>query len=392
MIIEKDIENIKVGMYIVGITYPKNTFNLAQMGWLESEKALQYLKQKGILKLNIDTEKTKDFSQSSSINPNPQKPVQSLYKDKLVTAKRVFDKSKEIQKQLFHDAKNGSPLNLEPVKKITDESLALIFDNPDALACVLNIRHTDEYLLEHSVAVSVLMTIFSFDLKLDKEVVKELAIGAFLHDVGKIMVPEAILNKPGKLTDAEFEIMKTHASHSIRIIEQTPNIGPLSLAVASLHHEKLNGKGYPKGLIAEKISLYGRMITICDIFDALTANRCYKAGYSQVKAFHILRTLAQKGELDAGLVDRFIKCMGVYPVGALVQLESNRLAIVESHNVDDPIHPKVKPFYILDPMHFEVGSDIDLADQSDDLIVKCVRADDFDLDMDQIIEYLSHEG
>jgi HD-GYP domain-containing protein (c-di-GMP phosphodiesterase class II) len=278
------------------------------------------------------------------------------------------------------------------VHKITAESTDMIFNNPDALACVINIRHKDEYLLEHSVSVSVLMTMFAVFMKIDKETVNQLAIGAFLHDVGKIMIPDSILNKPGKLTDSEFDVMKSHASHSIKIMRQTPGISALSLEVASQHHEKLNGKGYPLGLDADNISLYGRMISICDIFDALTATRCYKQGYPQVKAFSILRTLADNNELDKALVDSFIKCMGVYPVGSVVQLDSNRLALVENRNLNDPIRPNVRPFYRLDPKHFEIGHNIDLSTVTDEQIVRCVHADDFDLNMDEIMEFLDHEA
>jgi len=186
--------------------------------------------------------------------------------------------------------------------------------------------------------------------------------------------------------------MKMHATHSINIVKMSPGISALSLEVVRLHHEKLNGQGYPSGAKAKQISKYGRMISICDIFDALTSNRCYKQGYSQVKAFSILRALAENNHLDILLVDTFIKCMGVYPVGALVQLDSNRLAIVESQNRQDPIRPRVKPFYCLQPKHFEAAKEIDLSINKDEQIVKCVRADDFALDMELIIEFLAHQG
>ncbi|WP_394147876.1 HD-GYP domain-containing protein [Shewanella atlantica] len=403
MIVEQDISKVRVGMYVLDITWPKGKFHLVKAHWLESEGIIDGLKRKGIEKVLIDTAKTRvipkpsKMNKSSSPSPKskPRRPKREsgkLFQQEVVKAKRVFDKSKDIQKQLFHDAQNGCPLDLGPVSDITDESIDLIFDNPDALACVINIRHKDEYLLEHSVAVSVLITIFAFYLKIDKETVRKLAVGGFLHDVGKIMIPDSILNKPGKLTDEEFEVMKSHAQHSIDTIERTPDIDALSLEVAKLHHEKLNGKGYPNGVTASEISIYGRMISICDIFDALTSNRCYKQGYPQVKAFNILRALAKNNELDDELVDHFIKCMGVYPVGALVELDSNRLAIVESHNLEDPIRPRVKPFYSLHPNHFEVDNDIDLASTTDELIVKCVTADDYDLDMEQIMAYLAKEG
>lgn len=389
MIVELSIFDLCVGMYLIDISAPQGKFHLVKPGWVESKKTIASLKSRGVAYVLIDTSKQKISADSVSGVSNLER---VFFEQEIVKAKAVFDESKRMQKKVFHDAENGVPLDLQPVRKVTDEAINLIFNNPDALACVINIRHKNEYLLEHSVAVSVLLTIFSFYMKIEIETVRELAIGAFLHDVGKIKTPDKILNKPGKLTDEEFDIMKMHATHSINIVKMTPGISALSLEVVRLHHEKLNGEGYPFGVIAEEISRYGRMISICDIFDALTSNRCYKQGYSQVKAFTILRALAQNNHLDALLVDTFIKCMGVYPVGALVQLDSNRLAIVERQNFQDPIHPSVKPFYCLQPKHFEAAKGIDLSVSTDEHIVKCVRADDFDLDMDLIIEFLAHEG
>jgi HD-GYP domain-containing protein (c-di-GMP phosphodiesterase class II) len=185
--------------------------------------------------------------------------------------------------------------------------------------------------------------------------------------------------------------MKSHVNHSIKIIESTPGISELSLEVAALHHEKLDGTGYPYNIPKEKITKYGRMIAICDIFDALTANRCYKEGYSHIKAFSILRGLAQKEHLDQRLVDLFIKCMGIYPVGSLVELSSNKLAIVESRNDGDPINPNVRSFYNSLDGRYVMAEDINLSD-NEDFIIRGVRADDFDLDMNKIIEFLLMEG
>jgi len=387
MLVELAVIDLKVGMYIVDIVNPKGKFKLLASGLVKNDRVISSLKKRGVQYVLVDTERAEFITPIAAISHNKQ-----LFQEQVVKAKAVFDESKNIQKKLFQDAGNGSPLDLSPVNSITDESIDIIFQNPDALSCVLNLRNKDEYLLEHSVAVSVLMTIFSFYLEIDKDTVRKLAVGAFLHDVGKIKIPDAILNKPGKLTDDEFEVMKTHASYSIEIISNTPDIDPLSLEVAALHHEKLSGDGYPNQVQEKDISLYGRIIAICDIFDALTSERSYKKGMSQVKAFGILRSLAKNNHLDVLLVDQFIKCMGVYPVGAIVQLESNQLAIVESHNHLDPIHPTVTTFYSLGEKGFEAERKIDLSKSAEQQIVKCVRADEFDLNMEQIIEYLAHQG
>ncbi|MDO6444758.1 HD-GYP domain-containing protein [Colwellia sp. 1_MG-2023] len=383
---EVEISALQVGHYVEKIVKQEQQFTLTQAGHIKSELVIKNMIAKGVLSVLIDTNKTIKHQKPITKNNNSSPIIMDVYK-----AKELFNQSKAIQKKIFSDAQTGKPLDLSPVEQITDETITEIFKNPDALACVINIRNTDEYLLEHSVSVSVLMTIFARFLKIEKSIVQQLSIGAFLHDVGKIMVPEAILNKPGKLTEDEFVTMKTHVNHSIDIIENTPGISALSLEVAALHHEKLDGNGYPFNVAGKDISTYGRMISICDIFDALTANRCYKSGYSHIKAFNILRNLAESNHLDQRLVNLFIKCMGVYPVGSLVELNSNKIAIVEQRNLEDPTNPKVRSFYNSKQHNYVMTEDIDLA-KNNDFIVKGVRADDFDLDMNKIIEFLLMEG
>jgi len=235
------------------------------------------------------------------------------------------------------------------------------------------------------------MSIFSRFLELPKELVRELAIGAFLHDVGKILVSDDILNKPGKLTDDEFFIMKTHAGHSISIIKKTPGISKISLEVAALHHEKINGQGYPHQVKGDDVTQYGRMIAICDIFDALTATRCYKEGFTHLKAFTILHELVKNNHLDKVLVDQFIQCIGSFPVGSLVQLNSNKIAIIEQSNTKAPSKPAVRSFYSIETNDYLATEDIDLS-ESDDFIIKGVRPDDFDIDMEKITEMLLMQG
>lgn len=386
MIKEVDISELHVGHFVVDIAQQENQFTLTQSGHIKNDLVIKNMIAKGVQSILIDTSKTKVTKASTEHDKKKSPIIMDVYK-----AKEIFNQSKSIQKKIFSDAQNGKPLDLSPVEEITDKTIDEIFKNPDALACVINIRNTDEYLLEHSVSVSVLITIFARFLKIEKPIVQQLSVGAFLHDVGKIMVPEKILNKPGKLTDDEFTTMKTHVNHSIDIIQSTPGISELSLEVAALHHEKLDGNGYPFNIPGEKISTYGRMISICDIFDALTANRCYKSGYSHIKAFSILRSLAESNHLDQRLVNLFIKCMGVYPVGSLVELNSNKVAIVEQRNLEDPTNPKVRSFYNSKQNNYVMTEDIDLA-KHNDFIVKGVRADDFDLDMNKIIEFLLMEG
>ena len=380
---EKLITDLRVGHYVIKITKQHGNFSLSSEGHIKSQGVIEHLKHKGVEAVLIDPSKTR--------HANSKIPERKLLIKEVKQAKDIFDKSKEIQKKVFADAQMGVPLDLEPVIEITNKSVDAIFNNPESLACVVNIREKDEYLLEHSVSVAIYMAIFARYLEIEKSIVQELSIGAFLHDVGKIMVPDEILNKPGKLTDEEFEIMKTHANHSIEIIKKTPNISPLSLEVAALHHEKINGQGYPNQVKGDAVTQYGRMIAICDIFDALTADRVYKEGFTHVKAFAILRELAALNHLDESLVNRFIKCSGVFPVGSLVELKSKKVAIVEQRNPNEPLKPKVKSFYSAKHKHYIAAQEIDLK-KSNDEIVKGVRAKDLNLDMNKIVEMLLMQG
>ena len=383
MTTEIKLTDLNIGHYVVNIVEQAGEFTLSAPAHIKSIKTIKSLKNKGVISVLIDESKTLGNSIPASLK--------SKKAEELLHAKAIFTESKNIQKDIYSKALLGAAIDLTPVVDVTNKSVDAIFNNPDSLACMVNIREKDEYLLEHSVAVSIYITIFAHYLQFDKKIIQELSVGAFLHDIGKIKIPEKVLNKPGKLTDEEFTVMKTHVNHSIAIIEKTEGISELSLEIAAQHHEKLNGKGYPFGLSGNKISQYGRMIAICDIFDALTATRVYKKGFTHPKAFSILRELGKQEHLDTQLVDQFIRCIGVFPIGSLVQLESNKIAIVDQRNSDDPTNPKVRAFYSVKLNQYENTQYIDLTD-TDDFIVKGVRAEEFNINMDTIVEMLLMEG
>jgi len=431
MIIERDISQLAVGSYVVSITKQKGDFKIKNSGWVRNYKAIEYLIKQGVLRVEVDTSKKLELdgkptkkpevsnqqsSKKEKIEPTmldeqqeelpevvslkekePKSSAKTIgrnanFSERLIDAKKTFDAAKHAQSKILLDIKQGRAVDPEPIKELTNQSIETIFENPDALTCILNIRNKDEYLLEHSVSVSILISIFSRYLKLEKTLIQNLAVGAFLHDVGKIFVPDEVLNKPGKLTDAEFELIKTHATHSKRIVDEINGLSEVSREIAANHHEKINGQGYPRGLKHKQLTLYDRMISICDIFDALSAHRVYKKGIAQIRAFAILREMASSGHLDPTLVDQFIRCLGIYPVGSLVRLSSHRLAIVDSRNPDSPTKPKVKAFYNLRQKVFTVAKDIDLSNSVEECIEQGVRADEFDLDMNKITEFLLMEG
>ena len=433
MIIEKDISQVAVGSYVVDIVKQTGHYKIKNPGWVRDFHAIEYLIHQGVQRVKVDTSKklSEQELDHKSVERTPEStaeqetdqdvaksPVKEAVKadnqtkehadkritttkkllnaeklsERLTLAKEVYDEAKSVQASVLKSIKQNQPVDTKPVKEFVDQSIDIIFENSDALACVLNIRIKDEYLLEHSVSVSILMTIFAGYLGFDKKLTQDLAIGAFLHDVGKVKIPDKILNKPGKLTESEFEEIKKHAVFSKEIVNESKELSNVTKQVVANHHEKLNGKGYPLGLNENALTTYDRMISICDIFDALTADRVYKDGIPHIRAFAILRELAQENHLDKSLVDRFIKCLGVYPVGSLVKLSTERLAIVESRNPEQPTKPHVKSFFSLTQNTFTETRKIDLSHSAEEQIEKGVCADEFDLDMQTISEYLMLEA
>jgi HD-GYP domain-containing protein (c-di-GMP phosphodiesterase class II) len=395
MIIEKKLSELIVGYYVVEIKQQTKKLKLASPSHINNTDIINNLRKKGVKSVLIDDEKTivvELEARPKIVNNSLELSTNALTPEKLRIAKQIFIESKVIQQNVFSNAKNGYDIELEPILEVTNKLVDAIFNNPDSLACIVNIRKKDEYLLEHSISVCIYLSIFSSYLNIDKTTAHEMSVGAFLHDVGKIMVPDNILNKPGKLTEDEFTIMKTHVNHSADILKRTTGISNLSYGVAAFHHKKEDGTGYSFQLKADQLIKYCRMMKICDIFDALTANRCYKEGFSRFKAFGILRNLA-KGDrnLDSALVESFIKAIGAYPVGSLVQLNSNKIAVVERRNRVDSLRPGVRSFFNCEKKEYQDSEEIDLS-ENEDFIVKGIKASDFDLDMEGIIEFLIKQG
>ena len=200
----------------------------------------------------------------------------------------------------------------------------------------------DVYTFEHSVSFSVLMMAFAKSMGLSDKIIREVGIGGLLHDIGKTLTPDEILNKPGKLTAEEFVIMKEHVVHSRKILEKTKGLSQISMDIAVQHHEKYDGNGYPLGLKGDQISRYGQMSAIVDVYDALTADRCYHTGKEPSETLKLLVKWSG-AHFNPTLVREFIQAVGIYPVGSLVMLSNNHLAKVIEIN-ENMLNPIVEIF------------------------------------------------
>ncbi|MFT4928536.1 MAG: HD-GYP domain-containing protein (c-di-GMP phosphodiesterase class II) [Phenylobacterium sp.] len=391
------IDDLSIGMYVEAVTKQTGAAKIKTRGRVGSQKVIDKLRAQGILQLAIDpenvlpqqkTEQTPAAAPESEAVPEPApEPKVEIdptkrtvgFEQEVGKASQLYSQAKKLQKLAFADALSGRKINTKGMEKVASGFIDSVFRNQDALTCMTQLKEKDDYLLEHSVNVSILMTILAKHMKLDKERIHELATGALLHDIGKVKIDDKILHKPGKLTKPEMKEMQKHALYTREILQNADGIAPVSLEVACNHHERLDGSGYPRGLTAEKISIPTRMIAIVDSYDAMTADRCYKDGMNPINAFKLLKRDI-KTCFDETVVNLFIQAIGIHPVGTLVQLKSQKLGIVIQTNFVDPLKPVVKVFYHAKFNHHTEIRDIDLT-QSNDSIESCVKPESFKIDL-----------
>ena len=261
----------------------------------------------------------------------------------IVRAEKVRQRASLAAKNILATVQAGKKIQTREVKAAVDELDNSICHNKDALFLLMRLRKKDEYTFDHSVSVGVLLLAFCRAMGFDQETTRAIGLGGLLHDIGKMAVPLAILNKPSALNEAEFKKIQQHVIYCKEILATTHNLPLPAAQIAMEHHERFDGTGYPHGLAADAISQGGQMAAIADVFDALTSDRCYRDGIDQVE---VLRKLYgwSRSHFNEGLVHRFIRCIGVYPAGTLVQLESGMLGVVVE-STDNLLRPVVRLIY-----------------------------------------------
>lgn len=308
---------------------------------------------------SIETELLQ-VAEAAGRRPEPRIPV----KEEIEAAVGIHQRANQVIRHMMSDALLGRQLAEGGV----DEAIAGITDsvlrNSGALIQLGQIKTKDDYTFLHSVSVCALMTSFCNMLHLGKDITRQISLGALLHDIGKMRVADEILNKPGRLTEGEFDEMKRHVAYGSELVAGLDWVSPIALAVIEQHHERYDGSGYPAGFECDQIHQFGQMAAIVDVYDAITAERVYHKAMKPVEALRKLQEWS-KFHFNEELVRHFISSVGIYPVDTLVRLESGLLGIVVEQNGADLLRPRVRVAY--DTLkNWELAPyDLDLATSAD---------------------------
>lgn len=277
------------------------------------------------------------------LTPKPKSVKRVLASEEREAASRAINASKKAVASMFNDVRMGKAISMEDAMPVVEELTASVMRNEGALISLVRLKTQDDYTYMHSVAVCALMVALAKQLNLSEAQTKQAGLAGLMHDIGKAAISNEILNKPGALTDDEFAEVKLHPERGHALLLQANVTDEAMLDVCLHHHEKVDGSGYPHKLNGEHISLLAKMGAVCDVYDAVTSNRPYKAGWEPGMS---LQRMAQwTGHFDDVVFKAFVKSVGIYPIGSMIKLKSGRLAVVIDQSPKSLLMPVIKVFF-----------------------------------------------
>lgn len=324
----KSLEKVEVGDVLGKPVYDEKCQLLLAKDVALTQSYIERLKKSNIQCIYIEDELSEGIEFNNVISDELK--VKSISRVKTVFKEMTENKGHAYQVK-----------SLDAIKDVIDEIMDMIYDNPSTLFCMTELMGTDMYTYNHSAEVAILSMLVAKSMKLNETFIKKIGIGAMLHDIGKMQIPGEVLNKVAPLTDEEIKLVKEHVQFGYDMLKENDYVSPLSRQIVLLHHEKLNGVGYPYGLSGDQIPIHVRIVTLCDIFNAVSSNRAYKGRLNADEALEILRAEAVY-ELDRDIYYHLLKVVNIYPPGTVVELSNGDLGIVVKENHEAQTRPLVQ--------------------------------------------------
>ena len=371
-----DVRDIQLGMYIAELDRPwletpfmfqgfelrsadaaQKLRELCKYVWIETDQGADYVppargggaafarmqdlaKQDEVLRKNIRRLASEVTTSTAPVIPRKPYRDQTTFEEELGHAKEIQRETRETMVATFDQIKRGKPVDMALAGKVVTRMVDSVIRNPDALVCLSQLKEVSEYTALHSIRSCILALTFGRHLALSKDELAVIGFGALLHDIGMVRVPEEILAKRDGLTDREFETMTKHVTWGLEIARESGELHPGSIEIIAQHHERGDGSGYPFKRKATGIAPAGYIGAIVDVYDAITSDRIYNTGLSAEDALKRIYEWREK-DFDAKLVEDFIRCMGIFPIGSLVELSTGSIGVVITINRARRLKPKV---------------------------------------------------
>jgi HD-GYP domain-containing protein (c-di-GMP phosphodiesterase class II) len=261
-------------------------------------------------------------------------------KVELSAARVIYEEARRTMAKMFDKLRRGGGLDIQLMEGAVDSMIDSIFRNREAMGWLARMKRKDDYLYSHSLSVSVWALTFGRHLGLERETLRSLGLGAMVLDIGKMGLPTALLQKPGKLDAAEWASLQEHVAAGVAALETDPQADALMKSMLLTHHERIDGSGYPNQLVGEAIPLAGRIAGIVDCYDAMTSDRHYAKAKSTYEAVREIKSL-ESSWFQPELVKLFIQAVGVFPAGTLVELNSGEVGVVIAQNRFRRLRPEI---------------------------------------------------
>ena len=378
MIKKISFQQLRPGMFVSDFNagWMNHPFMLNSMK-IDTDEQVAKVRASGIRELFIDTARGDDVSDAPTRREaaaeterqlanvgQTQKPRiperRASLAEELSRAKNTFGEATRVIRNVMDDIRLGRQMEVDTARDVVEKITGSVMRNGNAMMTMRRLKSNDDYTFLHSVSVCTMLTSFARAMGFDAGMTQEVALGALLHDIGKMRVNLSLLNKPAKLSTEEFRHMKSHVVLGADLLRQMQGVPAIAFEPLELHHERFDGSGYPHGLKGNEISLVGRMSAIVDVYDAITSERCYHEPISPPEAIRKLFEWS-KHHFDAELVQVFVKSVGIYPVGALVRLESGRLGIVLEQRDSNLLTPVVRVVFDGKRNYYLAPEDVDLS-------------------------------